>query len=106
MTLKSVLAGVVFIILVTTGVDFALHAGGVFPGGDQPLDDAHALLATAYRIVIGIAGVVVTWNLELGPRWYPVALAVLAITPCSLGGKLHAARRHVDAASACAGNGQ
>jgi hypothetical protein len=33
--------------------------------------------------------VLVTWNLNLGPRWYPVALAVLAIPQCWLGAKIH-----------------
>jgi len=84
----------------------------------QPINDGLALLVTAYRIVIsvagawlparlapdkpmkhamilgvvglvlGLVGIVATWNLALGPRWYPVALAVLAIPQCWAGGKL------------------
>src|SRR5262245_65729181 len=105
----SVVAGVLFIIVVTTLVDIVLHVTKVFPPIDRPIDDPLALLATAYRIVIGIAGawltaklapdrpmrhamilgvvgvvlglvgVVVTWNLGLGPRWYAIAIAALAI---------------------------
>ena len=115
----AVVAGVVFTVVVTTLVDMALHAAGVFPPMNQPLNDALALLATSYRIVIGIgaawltarlapekpmkhalilggvgvllaiAGIVATWNLGLGPRWYPIALVVLAIPQCWLGGKLY-----------------
>jgi hypothetical protein len=82
MTRKSVwavVAGVLFIIVVTTLVDVVLHAIGVFPPMDQPLSDSLALLTT----------VVATWNRRLGPRWYPVALAVLATPQCWVGGSLY-----------------
>ena len=115
-SIRAVAAGVVFIIVVTTLVDIALHVAGVFPPMDQPIDDRLALIATLYRIVIGVAGawltarlapdrpmrhalilgvvgtllglvgVAATWNLGLGPRWYPIALAVLAIPQCWAGG--------------------
>jgi hypothetical protein len=117
-SIGAVAAGLVAIIVTTTAVDFLLHAVGVYPPMDQPIDDALALLATSYRIVISIAGayltarlapdrpmrhamilgflgvglglvgVVVTWDLELGPRWYPIALAALSIPQCWVGGKL------------------
>ena len=111
----AVVAGVLFIIVATTLVDILLHLAGIFP----PMNDALALLATAYRIVISIAGawltarlapsqpmkhamilgvvgvvlglvgLVATWNLGLGPRWYPIALVVLAVPQCWVGGKLY-----------------
>ncbi|TMQ56480.1 MAG: hypothetical protein E6K72_05060 [Candidatus Eisenbacteria bacterium] len=119
----AVVAGVLFIIVVTTVVDIVLHVTHVFPPMNQPINDSLALLATSYRIVIsvcgawltarlapnqpmehamilglvgvilGLIGVVATWNLGLGPRWYPIALAVLAIPQCWLGGKIHEMRR-------------
>jgi len=115
----AVVAGVLVIIVVTTLVDIVLHAAGVFPPMDQPINDVLAVLATSYRIVIsvggawltarlapdrpmkhvmilgtvgfvlGLVGVVATWNLELGPRWYPISLAVLAIPQCWVGGKIY-----------------
>jgi hypothetical protein len=118
----AVAAGVLVTLVVTTVVDILLHVIGVFPGMNQPLDDALALLATSYRIVIGIgaawltarlapqkpmkhamilgsvgvvlaiAGVVATWNLELGPRWYPISLAVLALPQSWVGGWIYARR--------------
>jgi hypothetical protein len=118
----AVVVGVLFIIVVTTVVDILLHVAGVFPPMGQPIDDALALLATSYRIVIGVGGgwltarlapdrpmrhamilgwvgvvlglvgVVATWNLGLGPRWYPIALAVLAIPQCWAGGKIYQMR--------------
>src|SRR5437867_2560363 len=108
----AVVAGVLVIIVVTTLVDIVLHAARVFPPLNQPISDALAVLATSYRIVIsiggawltarlapsdpmkhamilgvvgtvlGLVGVVVTWNLGLAPRWYAIALAVLAIPQC------------------------
>ena|SRR5438876_6448658 len=115
----AVVAGVLVIIVVTTLVDIVLHLAHVFPPMDQPINDSLALLATSYRIVIsvggawltarlapdkpmkhalilglvgtvlGLVGVVATWNRGLGPRWYPIALAVLAIPQCWAGGRLY-----------------
>ena len=119
----AVVAGVLFIIVATTIVDVLLHLMGVFPGMNQPLTDTLAALATAYRIVISVAGawltaklapqdpmkhamilgvvgvglgtigVIATWNLGLGSRWYGIALVVLSIPQCWLGGKLYTMRR-------------
>ena len=115
----AVVAGVLAIIIVTTLVDVALHMIGVFPASTQPLSDPLAALATFYRIVIsiggawltarlapskpmkhamilgyvgvvlGLVGLVVTWNLNLGPRWYPIALVLLAVPQCWAGGKIY-----------------
>jgi hypothetical protein len=113
----AVVAGILFVIVVTTMIDIVLHVAGVY-STKEPLTNSLALLATSYRIVIGIAGgcltawlapkhpmqhvmilgvvgvvlgllgLLATWNLGLGPRWYPIALVVLAIPQCWLGGKL------------------
>lgn len=119
----AVVAGVLFIIVVTTSVDVLLHVMGVFQPMNKPIDDKLALLATSYRIVISIAGawltarlaptnpmkhamilgvvgtvlgvigVVATWHLGMGPKWYPIALAVLALPQCWAGGKIYASTR-------------
>jgi hypothetical protein len=34
-------------------------------------------------------GLLATWNLGLGPRWYPILLVILAIPQCWAGGKIH-----------------
>ncbi len=118
----AVVAGVLFIIVVTTLVDVVLHATGVFPPMDQPINDRLALLATSYRIVIsvagawltarlapekpmkhalilggvgvvlGLVGLAATWKLALGPRWYPILLVVLAIPQCWAGGRIYEAQ--------------
>jgi uncharacterized membrane protein len=114
----AVVAGLLTILVVTTAVDALLHVTGVYPPMNQPIDDRLALLATAYRVVIsvagayltarlapdrpmrhalilglvgvllGLVGLVATWNLGLGPRWYPFALVVLAIPQCWAGGAI------------------
>lgn len=55
---------------------------------DRPV--THALALGILGFLISIAGVVATWNKgsEFGPKWYPLALVVIAL-PCALiGGKL------------------
>jgi len=122
-SILAVGAGVLVTILVTTAVDVALHLAGVFPPWGSRLSDAGAAIATSYRIVIsigagwltarlapdrpmrhalvlglvgtvlGLLGVVATWNRDLGPRWYPISLAVLALPQCWAGGKLYVWRK-------------
>ena len=55
-SIRAVVAGVLVIIVVTTLVDIVLHATGVFPPMIQPMSNALKVLATSYRIVIGIGG--------------------------------------------------
>jgi hypothetical protein len=118
----AVVAGVLVIVIGSTVVDIVLHLVGVYPAMTVPLTDALAALATAYRVVIsvsgawltarlapsqpmkhalilgavgtvlGLAGLVATWNKALGPHWYPIALVVLAVPQCWLGGWLHVRR--------------
>ena len=114
----AVVAGVLGIIIATTLVDIGLHLAGIFPAPPEPLTDSLAWLASSYRLIIGIGGgyltarlapdrplrhalilgyvgivlglvgVIATWNLGLGPRWYPISLVVLAVPQCWLGGWL------------------
>lgn len=115
----AIVAGVLFVFVISILVDAVLHLVHVYPPLDQPIDTSLALLATGYRLVIGIAGawltarlapdrplrhalwlgyvgvilalvgLLVTWNKGLGPHWYPVALVALAIPQCWVGGKIY-----------------
>ena len=119
-SILAILAGALFAIILTTLVDVTMLFSGVYP--KRGLTDATALLATIYRAVfgaggawvtarlapnkpmkhaiiggvlgavIGVIGVVVRWNSDLGPRWYSIALAILAIPQAWLGAKLYASR--------------
>lgn len=43
---------------------------------------AHAMILGAFGTAVATLGVAATWNLDLGPRWYPIALAATAL-PCA-----------------------
>ena len=115
----ALVAGILVAIGATTLIDVVLHVAGVFPPLDRPINDLQAALATSYRIVTSVAGawltarlapskpmthvlilcglgvvvglitLLATWNMGLGPRWYPVALMVLAIPQAWAGGKIY-----------------
>lgn len=55
-SIGAVFAGVVAVFILSIGTDVVLHATGIYPPWFQPMADALFLLATAYRIVYGIAG--------------------------------------------------
>jgi len=114
----AVIAGVLVIIVVTTLIDIVLHLTGVYPSMGQPLNGPLAILATSYRVVIGVGGAwltarlapdkpikhalilgyvgvflglvgaAATWNRGLGPRWYPIALVLLAVPQCWAGARI------------------
>jgi hypothetical protein len=50
----------------------------------------HAVILGAIGAVAALAGLLATWNrgAEFGPRWYPLALVVLALPCTALGGRL------------------
>lgn len=56
----------------------------------KPMRDA--LILGLVGTALGTAGAVATWNLNMGPHWYAVSLAVLAIPQCLFGGWLYARR--------------
>ena len=117
-SIGALLAGFLLVIVLSLTTDIGLHIAGIFPPLTQRMSDALLLLATAYRtvyaiagsyvtarlapdrpmghalvgggigLVISIVGAVVTWNKDLGPHWYPLALVATAV-PCAwVGGKL------------------
>jgi len=53
---------------------------------DTPL--RHAFILGVLGLIAGAAGVVATWNLNLGPHWYPIVLAASGLPLCWLGGWL------------------
>jgi hypothetical protein len=117
-SIGALFAGLVFVVVVSLGTDLALHAAGIIPELGQRMSNGLFALATVYRTVYGIVGsyitarlapdrpmghalvggligfalatlgAVVTWNKDLGPHWYPVALIVTAMPTAWLGGKL------------------
>jgi hypothetical protein len=117
-SIGAVFAGFLVGVGLSLGTDELLHLAGLFPALGQPMSDRLLLLATAYRIlysvaasyvtarlapgrplqhalvggaiglVLSVAGTVATWNRGLGPHWYSVVVAAVAL-PCAwVGGKL------------------
>ena len=56
----------------------------------------HALILGAVGTVLALIGLLATWNKgpEFGPKWFAVALVILAIPQCWLGGKLRVLQLH------------
>ncbi|MFN0103783.1 MAG: hypothetical protein ACKV2U_17085 [Bryobacteraceae bacterium] len=52
----AMFAGVLAVVVPSIGTDALLHATGVFPPAGQPMGDGLWLLATAYRLIYGVAG--------------------------------------------------
>jgi hypothetical protein len=118
----AVFAGLLAIFVLSTVTDVVLHATGFYPPWTAPMNNVHAFVATAYRVVfsifgcylaarlapdqpmrhalaLGIAGVLIslagaiaTWNANLGPQWYALCLVAVSL-PCAwLGGRLRRAQ--------------
>ena len=117
-SILAVFAGFVVGAGLSLGTDEILHIAKVYPPRSQRMSDPLFVLATSYRIlfsiaasyvtarlaparpmflalvggaigfVLSIAGAVATWNRDLGPHWYALAVAAIAL-PCAwIGAKL------------------
>jgi hypothetical protein len=112
----AVLAGFVSIFAVTTAVDVALHAAGVFPPLGAYTTSGPLVIATGYRLLINTGGSYLTARLasarplfhalvlgaigfvlsiagglafrDLGPIWYPIAVIAMAPLCAWAGGRL------------------
>ena len=115
----AVVAGFLAVVILSIGTDAGLHAAGIFPGLGQRRSDGLFVLATIYRTIYGVVGsyitarlapykpmkhaliggaigmvlatigALATWNKDLGPHWYPVALIVGALPTAWVGARLH-----------------
>jgi hypothetical protein len=122
-SIGAVLAGALAVIILSIGTDLVLNAVGILPRLGGEVSDSLLLVATVYRtiysvagsyitawlapdrpmkhalaggvigLVLGIVGVIVTWNgAGRGHHWYGIALAVLALPSAWVGGKLRTAQ--------------
>jgi len=118
----AIVAGLLVVVILSIGTDVVLNKLGIYPALGQRMEDklfawatayrtlygilggyltarlapnrpmGHALLGAAIGMIIGTAGAVATWNKDLGPHWYPVALVVEGI-PCAwIGAKIREAQ--------------
>jgi hypothetical protein len=56
----------------------------------------HVLILAIIGLLMGMLGVVGTWNMNLGPRWYPIAIAVTGAPLTWLGGMFCGQRRSAE----------
>ena len=114
----AIFAGFLFVVILSLVTDAIFQKLGVFPTLGEYTADKRLMLATAYRVIFGVIGsyitarlaphspmrhaliggcigialgtfgAVTTWNRNLGPHWYPVALVVFALPQSWLGAKL------------------
>lgn len=118
----AVLAGFLVVVLLSLGTDMALRRLNIFPPLGERMADTLFLWATTYRtayailgsyltarlaparpmlhamvgaligMALGTVGAAVTWNKNLGPHWYPLALIATGI-PCAwIGARIRLAR--------------
>jgi surface polysaccharide O-acyltransferase-like enzyme len=114
----AIVAGFLVVVALSTGTDVVLHKLGTFPPLGERMADRlfawatiyrtvygimgsymtarlapyrpmwHAMLGAVIGMILGTVGAVVTWNKDLGPHWYPLALIVTGI-PCAwIGAKI------------------
>ncbi len=79
-SIGAVIAGLLVIVIITTATDLAMHATGIFPPAGEPMTNALWLLATAYRIVYGVAGGYIAARLAPDrPMPHALALGVVGL---------------------------
>ena len=79
-SIAAVVAGFVVIFVASTAIDQVLHATGVYPPAGQPMSNPLWLLATAYRLVISVAGCYLAARLAPGrPMKHALALGVIGV---------------------------
>src|SRR6266446_2568166 len=103
----AVFAGFLVVVVLSIATDAVLHAAGIFPALGQRMSDGLFVLATIYRTIYAVVGSyitarlapnkpmkhaliggAITWNKDLGPHWYPIALAVEALPTAWVGARL------------------
>src|SRR3954470_14413125 len=82
----AVLAGFLAIVVLDDGLDFVVHATGIFPPFGQPMTNSLFLLALAYRTVDAIIGTYLVGRLARHhPRRHALMLGSLGVVLSSLG---------------------
>jgi hypothetical protein len=85
-SIGAVVAGFLFIFIVTTVIDVVMHTTGVFPPWGKPMSDALFGLATAYRIIISVAGCWIAARLAPDrPMGHAIALGAVGVVVSAIG---------------------
>ena len=82
----AVLAGLILIIILDTGLDVIMHATGIYPPWFQPMAAGLWLLAVGYRIIDSIAGCYLTARLAPNqPLAHALVLGCLGVVFSTIG---------------------
>jgi hypothetical protein len=85
-SIGAVLAGLLTVVVLDTGIDAVMHATGIYPPWGQPMAGTLFLLATAYRMVDGIAGSYIAARLAPHrPMQHALILGAVGIVLSSIG---------------------
>ena len=85
-SIGALLAGFLFVVVLSLGTDAVLRGTGVFPQLGQSMSTALYLLATAYRTVYGIAGSYITARLTPhSPMQHALAGGVVGLVLSTVG---------------------
>ena len=86
-SILAVLAGLVFIFVLSLGIDQIFHVLGVYPPWGEPMNDTgDNVLALSYRIVINIAGCYLTARLApRNPLRHAIVLGVIGLVLSTFG---------------------
>lgn len=85
-SIGAVVAGLILIVILSTGTDQILHAREVFPRPGQPMATWLWVLATAYRIVYSIAGCYLAARLAPDrPMRHAIALGIVGVVISTVG---------------------
>ena len=85
-SIVAVVGGLLVVILLSLGTDIIMHATGVYPPWFQPMSTALWILATAYRVVYGIAGGYIAAQLAPNrPMGHAVVLGVIGMLLSTVG---------------------
>jgi len=82
----AVVAGLLVIVILSTGIDAIMHAMRVFPPIGQAMSDGMFAWATAYRVIISIFGCYVTARLAPSrPMTHALWLGVVGVVISGIG---------------------
>lgn len=76
----AVLAGLLLIVILDTGIDVIMHATGIYPPWFQPMRTSLWLVALGYRFIDGVAGSYLTARLAPDrPRVHALVLGAIGL---------------------------
>ena len=85
-SIGAVVVGLLAIFVLSVGTDVAMHLTGVFPPVGRPMAAALWGLATAYRIVYGVAGCAIAARLAPNrPMAHALALGIVGVVLSTVG---------------------